>query len=64
MKVNKIREVKKDASGNITILHSNGTFHYKENDVALKELFFGIGCYQSVLAYLFFNVVWNYQKYL
>jgi hypothetical protein len=37
MKVNKIREVKKDASGNITILHSNGTFHYKENDVALKE---------------------------
>ena len=37
MKANKIREVKKDHDGNVTVIHSNGSFHYNENEVVLKE---------------------------
>jgi hypothetical protein len=34
---NNIEEIKNDGHGNITILHSNGAFHYKEEDVVRKE---------------------------
>jgi hypothetical protein len=34
---NYIEEIKNDGHGNITILHSNGAFHYNEEDVVRKE---------------------------
>jgi hypothetical protein len=34
---NRIEEIKNDGHGNITILHSNGAFHYNEEDVVRKE---------------------------
>ena len=37
MKVKKIREIIDNGDGNITIVHSEGTFHYNEQDVTLKE---------------------------
>ena len=37
MKVKKIREIIDNGDGNITIVHSDGTFHYNEHDVTLKE---------------------------
>lgn len=37
MKTYKIRSVQEHGQGDITILHSNGAFHYNEQDVTLKE---------------------------
>lgn len=37
MKTYKIRSVQEHGQGDITILHSNGAFHYNEKDVTLKE---------------------------
>jgi hypothetical protein len=37
MRAHRIKNVKRDNAGNVTIIHSNGTFHYHENDVVLKE---------------------------
>jgi hypothetical protein len=37
MRAHRIKNVKRDNDGNVTIIHSNGTFHYNENDVVLKE---------------------------
>lgn len=37
MKTYKIRSVQEHGQGDITILHSNGAFHYNEKDVSLKE---------------------------
>ena len=37
MKVKKIREIIDNGDGNITIVHSDGTFHYNEQEITLKE---------------------------
>lgn len=37
MKVFKIKSVHKDYNGNTTITHSGGAFHFREEDVAIKE---------------------------
>jgi hypothetical protein len=37
MGANRIEKIKNDGHGNITILHSNGAFHYNEEDVVRKE---------------------------
>jgi hypothetical protein len=37
MKVKKIRKIIDNGDGNITVVHSDGTFHYNEQDVTLKE---------------------------
>jgi hypothetical protein len=63
MKANKIQEVKKDHDGNVTIIHSNGSFHYNENEVVLKEWTnsffcrFNIDEQSSVQRFIFWNWV-------
>ena len=67
MKVKKIRKIIDNGDGNITIIHSDGTFHYNEHDVTLKEWTNNFFCRFNIFEqsnwqrYIFWNWVLSFS---
>ena len=67
MKVKKIRQINDRGDGRITIIHSDGSFYYEEQDVTLKEWTnnffcrFNIDCQSKWQRFIFWNWVLSFS---